>query len=72
METKHLIPSWKINLLEENHDLETRIARLTAFLDSGESHELSTSDRILLGKQLNVMKALQEILVARIQNTKIN
>jgi hypothetical protein len=72
MEAKHIIPSWKINLLEENHDLETKIAKLTTFLDSDESHELSSLDRRLLNQQLTVMKALKEVLVARIQNIKIN
>jgi hypothetical protein len=57
-------------ILKEESELDERICKLSAFIDSKQFQELSDEDRNLLNLQLNAMQLYTSILGMRIFNAQ--
>jgi hypothetical protein len=59
--------AWQIRLFEEKHELDVRLAKLRAFLESAQSSALPPESLDLMYRQLRVMTEYQHILIERLR-----
>lgn len=60
--------NWKERLVKEHRELQLKISKLNAFINSDVFYELSGSDQLLLELQRDTMLSYEKVLFLRIQN----
>lgn len=61
---------WRSRVEQEKHELDDKIAKLTAFLEPPLTHPIGRQQIDLLHSQLSYMKLYSTILAQRLQETK--
>ena len=61
------MPMWKNRLVDESSQLQCKISRLTSFLSGDDSKDVQCESRLLLQKQLKVMREYHRILEHRLE-----
>lgn len=62
-----MINRWRQAAVKDRDELEIKIAKLVAFLDSDESKIMDSVDRDLLTIQINYMRRYMNILIMRLE-----
>lgn len=61
---------FKIRLVNEMHELQIKLVKLSAFLVSPESNKLDVADKQLLQVQKGIMESYIQVLSIRIERSK--